>query len=130
MYTANPKIVSQAYPINQLSYSEAMELSHFGAKVIYPPTLQPLIENNIPLIIKNTFRPDDLGTIIKSNNSKKSNVIKGISHINNISLITLEGSGMVGVSGFSSRLFSALNKGNINIIMISQDHLNNQYVLG
>ena len=120
MYTANPKIVSQAYPINQLSYSEAMELSHFGAKVIYPPTLQPLIENNIPLIIKNTFRPDDLGTIIKSNNSKKSNVIKGISHINNISLITLEGSGMVGVSGFSSRLFSALNKGNINIIMISQ----------
>ena len=120
MYTANPKIVSQAYPIKQLSYSEAMELSHFGAKVVYPPTLQPLIENKIPLIIKNTFKPDDLGTIIKSNNSKKSNVIKGISHINNISLITLEGSGMVGVSGFSYRLFSALNKGNINIIMISQ----------
>ena len=120
MYTADPKIVSQAYPINQLLYSEAMELSHFGAKVIYPPTLQPLIENEIPLIIKNTFKPDDLGTIIKSNNSKKSNVIKGISHISNISLITLEGSGMVGVSGFSSRLFSALNKGDINIIMISQ----------
>ena len=109
MYTANPKIVTQARPIPKLSYLEAMELSHFGAKVIFPPTLQPLVEKEIPVYIKNTFAPQDQGTKIDSKISKQNGtVVKGISHIDQISLISLEGSGMVGIPGFSKRLFEVL----------------------
>ena len=119
MYTANPKLVSQALPISNLSYYEAMELSYFGAKVIYPPALKPIIDKKIPMIIKNTFKPDDQGTLI--NNANKSNqIVKGISHIDNVSLVTLEGNGMMGVPGFSNRLFLAISKKDINIIMITQ----------
>jgi aspartokinase/homoserine dehydrogenase 1 len=121
MYTSNPKLVKQATPINKLSYFEAMELSHFGAKVIFPPTLQPLVEKQIPVLIKNTFAPDDLGTRIDNSANDSSNgVVKGISHIGEISLISLEGSGMVGIPGFSKRLFEVLSVSNINIIMITQ----------
>ena len=121
MYTANPLIVSQAKPIPKLSYQEAMELSHFGAKVLYPPTIQPLIKKRIPVIIKNTFDNKSPGTIISSDSIiEEKNVVKGISHIDNVSLINIEGSGMVGIPGFSQKLFNALSSNNINIIMITQ----------
>ena len=96
IYTANPKLVKQAIPIDSLSYKEAMELSHFGAKVLYPPTIQPVMTKNIPVIIKNTFSKNDKGTLISSNSNYKS-IIKGITHIKNISLLTIEGSGMIGI---------------------------------
>lgn len=121
MFTANPKLVKQATPIEKLSYLEAMELSHFGAKVIFPPTLQPLIEKQTPVRIKNTFAPEDSGTLIDNSISEQNGaVVKGISHIDQISLISLEGSGMVGIPGFSKRLFEALSIAHINVIMITQ----------
>ncbi|MCI2228698.1 bifunctional aspartate kinase/homoserine dehydrogenase I [Polaribacter sp. MSW13] len=119
MFTANPSVVKQAFPITHISYQEAMELSHFGAKVIYPPTIQPVLKKEIPIVIKNTFKPEDVGTYITKETSNKKPV-KGISHIENITLITLEGSGMVGIPGFSKRLFEALSFHNINIILITQ----------
>ncbi|PKH51532.1 bifunctional aspartate kinase/homoserine dehydrogenase I [Tenacibaculum sp. Bg11-29] len=119
MFTANPSVVKQAFPIPQISYQEAMELSHFGAKVIYPPTIQPVLEKEIPIVIKNTFEPDNIGTLI-TKEAKSSNLVKGISHIENITLLTLEGSGMVGVSGVSKRLFETLSNQNINIVLITQ----------
>ena len=121
VFSANPKIVKNASPIAYLSYKEAMELSFFGAKVIYFPTLQPLIEDNIPVFIKNTFKPDEEGTCI-SNSTKLDNdeIVKGISHIENISILNFEGSGMVGVPGFSKRFFEVLSSNNINVIMITQ----------
>ena len=120
MYTANPRIVKQAISIDSLSYQEAMELSHFGAKVIFPPTIQPVMNRNIPITIKNTFSPSDKGTEISNTNNSRFNVVKGISHIQEISLLTLEGSGMIGSPGFSKKLFDVLSLNNINIIMITQ----------
>ena len=121
MFTANPTLVKQATPIEKLSYLEAMELSHFGAKVIFPPTLQPLVEKQIPVRIKNTFAPQDKGTLIDNSTSEQNGaVVKGISHIDQISLLSLEGSGMVGIPGFSKRLFEALSIAHINVIMITQ----------
>ena len=123
MYTAHPNLVSQALPIPFLSYNEAMELSHFGAKVIFPPTLQPLVEKEIPILIKNTFDAAAQGTNInKKGTSEGGNgtVVKGVSHIENVALINLEGSGMIGIPGFSKRLFECLSKKKINIIMITQ----------
>lgn len=119
MFTANPKIVKQAFPIREISYEEAMELSHFGAKVLYPPTIQPALRKEIPIRIKNTFEPEHFGTLI-SDNPKKNVAVKGISHIENISLITLEGGGMVGIPGFSKRLFETLSQQKINVIFITQ----------
>ena len=120
MYTANPRIVKQAISIDSLSYQEAMELSHFGAKVIFPPTIQPVMNRNIPITIKNTFSPSDQGTEISNTNNSRFNIVKGISHIQEISLLTLEGSGMIGSPGFSKKLFDVLSLNNINIIMITQ----------
>ena len=120
MYTANPKIVKQAQPIVTISYQEAMELSHFGAKVLYPPTIQPVLRKNIPIVIKNTFEPESEGTYISNQISSKDTIVKGISHIDNISLITLEGPGMIGVSGSSKRLFEVLSNESINVIFITQ----------
>ena len=122
MFTANPKLVSQAIPIPKLSYQEAMELSHFGAKVIYPPTLQPLIEKNIPIIIKNTFDKEAKGTLVNAKGAEtgEGTIVKGVSHIENVALISLEGSGMVGIPGFSKRFFECLSLKQINIIMITQ----------
>ncbi len=120
MFTANPKIVKQAQPIESISYQEAMELSHFGAKVLYPPTIQPVLKSNIPIWIKNTFEPDAYGTLISNNPDANANPIKGISHIDNIALLTVEGSGMIGVAGSSKRLFEVLSQENINVIFITQ----------
>lgn len=119
--TADPRVISKAYTIKMLSYSEAMELSHFGAKVIYPPTILPVYKKNIPVRIKNTMEPDAEGTLItESKLNGKELPIKGISSISNITLITIQGLGMVGVTGISARLFGALAKQNINVILISQ----------
>ncbi len=120
MFTANTKIVKQAHPIETISYQEAMELSHFGAKVLYPPTIQPILKLNIPIVIKNTFEPEAAGTYISSERNENENPIKGISHIDNIALLTLEGPGMIGVSGSSKRLFEVLSNENINVIFITQ----------
>lgn len=120
MFTANPRIVKQAQPIEKISYQEAMELSHFGAKVLYPPTIQPVLTKNIPILIKNTFEPNAEGTYISNESLFQTNPIKGISHIDKIALLTLEGSGMVGVSGSSKRLFEVLSNENINVIFITQ----------
>ncbi len=119
MYTANPHLVKQAFPIPHISYQEAMELSHFGAKVIYPPTIQPVLEKEIPIRIKNTFDPENSGTLI-SKITENGKPVKGISHIENITLLTLEGSGMIGVSGISKRLFETLSLHNINVVLITQ----------
>jgi aspartokinase/homoserine dehydrogenase 1 len=120
MFTANPKIVKQAHPIETISYQEAMELSHFGAKVLYPPTIQPVLKDSIPIFIKNTFEPQAYGTLISDSPGHSANPIKGISHIDNIALLTLEGSGMVGVAGSSKRLFEVLSNEAINVIFITQ----------
>jgi len=119
--TADPKKVEKAYAIENLTYSEAIELSHFGAKVIYTPTLRPVYKKNIPIIVLNTFNPALKGTVITSKSSVDNrSPIKGISSIDHIDLITLQGTGMVGVSGTSMRLFGALARKNINIILITQ----------
>ena len=119
MFTANPSVVKQAYPISEISYEEAMELSHFGAKVLYPPTIQPSLRKEIPIRIKNTFNPERAGTLI-CNHPKNGNEVKGISHIEDISLITLEGGGMIGIPGFSKRLFETLSQQKINVVFITQ----------
>ncbi len=121
MYTANPKLVKQAYPIEKLSYQEAMELSHFGAKVLYPPSVQPVLTLHIPIHIKNTSDPDAYGTLVtndKANGFTKA--AKAISNISNIALLTLQGTGMVGIPGFSKRLFETLAQEKINVIFITQ----------
>jgi len=120
MFTANPKIVKQAQPIATISYQEAMELSHFGAKVLYPPTIQPVLRKNIPILIKNTFEPEAEGTYISNQDISHANPVKGISHIDSITLITLEGPGMIGVAGSSKRLFEVLSHESINVIFITQ----------
>ncbi len=120
MMTADPRIVSNAKIIQNISYQEAMELSHFGAKVIYPPTIQPVMKKNIPTWIKNTFAPNDYGTLIEEKPQGNLNSVRGISSIAKISLLSLEGNGMVGVPGISKRLFEALSNEKINVILITQ----------
>ncbi|CAI8194483.1 MAG: Bifunctional aspartokinase/homoserine dehydrogenase 1 [Formosa sp. Hel1_33_131] len=121
MFTTNPKMVKNAKPINKLSYLEAIELSHFGAKVLYPPTVQPVLRKDIPLLIKNTLAPKDPGTLItKIVENGHQSPIKGISNINDVSLLTLQGNGMVGIPGFSKRLFETLAHSKINVIIITQ----------
>lgn len=121
MYTTNPKLVKQASPIVELSYQEAVELSHFGAKVLYPPTVMPVLKKQIPIVIKNTMEPEAIGTTITKNVKNDDNSpVKGISNIENIALLTLQGNGMVGVPGFSKRLFETLAQEKINIILITQ----------
>jgi bifunctional aspartokinase / homoserine dehydrogenase 1 len=119
--TADPKNVEKAYAIENLTYSEAIELSHFGAKVIYTPTLRPVYKKNIPIKVLNSFNPGSQGTIISNRASDdKKSPIKGVSSIDHIDLITLQGTGLVGVSGTSMRLFAALARQNVNIILITQ----------
>lgn len=120
MMTADPRMVKKAFALAELSYTEAMELSFFGAKVIYPPTMIPAFLKKIPIVIKNTFQPDYPGTVIKHAVSPSNLPIKGISSINDISIINLAGSGMVGKAGFSGRLFSLLVREQINVILITQ----------
>ena len=130
MFTTNPKMVKQAYPISKISYQEAMELSHFGAKVLYPPTVQPVLSLGIPIHIKNTMQPEDVGTIISNEHTQEMTPVKGISNISNIALLTLQGSGMVGIPGFSKRLFETLSQEKINIIMITQASSEHSICLG
>lgn len=120
MMTADPRLVANIKHIPQISYQEAMELSHFGAKVIYPPTIQPVMKKGIPVWIKNTFAPSETGTVIKNEATATGTTIQGISSMNNIVLLSLEGSGMVGIPGFSKRLFEALANASINVILITQ----------
>jgi aspartokinase/homoserine dehydrogenase 1 len=120
MMTADPRLVTRARVIEQISYEEAMELSHFGAKVIYPPTIQPVLEKNIPILIKNTFAPEAPGTRINDNGTRSERAVKGLTSIKDIALFTLRGSGMIGVPNFSYRLFKALAENEINIILITQ----------
>jgi aspartokinase/homoserine dehydrogenase 1 len=120
MMTADPRLVSSAYSINEISYEEAMELSHFGAKVIYPPTIQPVLEKSIPIHIKNTFKKDDPGTVIKKASQTNGHLIKGLSSIQNIALFNMSGSGMVGIPNFSHRLFRALSAAKVNVVLITQ----------
>ncbi len=121
MFTTNPKVVKNAKPIKKLSYFEAIELSHFGAKVLYPPTVLPVLSKQIPLLIKNTLAPEDKGTLITHLvKNRNPNPIKGISNINSIALLTLQGNGMVGIPGFSKRLFETLAREKINIIIATQ----------
>ena len=120
MYTANPKLVKQAKCISQISYEEAMELSHFGAKVLYPPTIQPVLGKGIPIAIKNTFDPENPGTHIAKNSNGNGKTVRGISHVGNISLLSLEGPGMIGIPGISKRFFETLSLKNISIVMITQ----------
>ncbi|MCW3466872.1 bifunctional aspartate kinase/homoserine dehydrogenase I [Chitinophaga nivalis] len=129
MMTADPRVVSQALPIAHISYVEAMELSHFGAKVIYPPTIQPVMEKRIPIWIKNTFAPNDYGTLIQDS-AERSYPVTGISGIQHIALLTLEGSGMVGIPGFSKRLFEALLRERINVILITQSSSEHSITVG
>jgi len=119
MMTADPRWVPNAKIIPSISYQEAMELSHFGAKVIYPPTIQPVLNKNIPVWVKNTFAKDDHGTVIEDKPTQ-GNIITGISSISYLSLLSLEGSGMIGIPGFSSRLFAALANAQVNVILITQ----------
>ncbi|GAB5563067.1 MAG: bifunctional aspartate kinase/homoserine dehydrogenase I [Winogradskyella sp.] len=121
MFTTNPKLVKQAAPITRLSYQEAVELSHFGAKVLYPPTVMPVLKKNIPIVIKNTMEPEAIGTTITEDDQLNGDSpVRGLSNIDNIALMTLQGNGMVGVPGFSKRLFEALAQEKINIILITQ----------
>lgn len=118
--TADPRKVNNAFPVLNLSYEEAMELSHFGAKVIHPPTMYPAMVKQIPIRIKNTFNPNFVGTIIGAKNTDFRFRIKGISSIDEVSILRVQGPGMVGVAGIAKRLFGSLAVAGINIILISQ----------
>ncbi len=120
MYTANPKIVKQAKTIPHISYEEAMELSHFGAKVLYSPTIQPVLSKGISIVIKNTFVPEAEGTLITKNQNEKGKTVRGISHIGDIALLSLEGPGMVGIPGISKRFFEVLSQEEISVVLITQ----------
>ena len=120
MFTTNPNLVKHAAPIVELSYQEAVELSHFGAKVLYPPTVMPVLKKQIPIVIKNTMEPEAVGTTITQEVASNGSPVKGISNIDHIALLTLQGNGMVGVPGFSKRLFETLAQEKINIILITQ----------
>lgn len=120
MMTADPRMVKKAFSLPELSYTEAMELSFFGAKVIYPPTMIPAFLKKIPIVILNTFDTAFGGTYIKHDCGPSNLPIKGISSINEVSILNVEGSGMVGKAGFSGRLFSMLAREQINVILITQ----------
>ena len=129
--TADPRVISAAYTITELSYVEATELCNFGAKVVYPPTIYPVCHTNIPILIKNTFNPDGAGTIIKQEvSTPQCKAIKGISSINDTSLITVQGLGMVGVIGVNYRIFKALAKNGISVFLVSQASSENSTSIG
>ncbi len=118
--TANPKYVKEAFVLPEITFQDAIEMSYFGAEVIHPYTTLPAIEKNIPIRIKNTFNPSAPGTLISANGKKTNRPITGIASIDNVALINIEGSGMIGTPGMASRVFVALAREGVNIIMISQ----------
>ena len=120
MMTADPRFVRNVRQISHITYREAMELSHFGAKVIYPPTIQPVMAKGIPILVKNTFDPAHHGTLIEAESTGEKQMIRGITSIDQVTVLSLEGSGMVGIPGFSKRLFDALSRAAINVILITQ----------
>lgn len=120
IYTANPRVVKQAKIVKHINFQEAMELSHFGAKVLYPSALAPILPKGISLIVKNTFEPDAEGSLVSAVGSTDPNPVRGITNIDNLALLTLEGPGMVGVAGISKRLFEVLSLEDINVIFITQ----------
>ncbi|MHA8066492.1 bifunctional aspartate kinase/homoserine dehydrogenase I [Aquirufa sp. ROCK2-A2] len=120
MMTADPRKVSSAFTIPFISYAEAMELTHFGAKVIYPPSLQPAFAKNIPIRVLNTFNPSFNGTVVSREATKTPYIITGISSIDHLALVNLQGSGMIGVAGVSAKLFTVLSREKISVILISQ----------
>ncbi|NDV59292.1 bifunctional aspartate kinase/homoserine dehydrogenase I [Bacteroides sp. 519] len=128
--TADPKVISSAYTIDELTYVEAMELCNFGAKVVYPPTIYPVCHKNIPILIKNTFNPEGNGTMIVQKPKSEGKAIKGISSINDTSLITVQGLGMVGVIGVNYRIFRSLAKGGISVFLVSQASSENSTSIG
>lgn len=119
--TADPRIIPTAYTIEQLSYAEAMELCNFGAKVIYPPTIYPVCQKNIPIYVKNTFYPENRGTLISKDAAKSERPIRGISSVNSMSMVTVSGSSMVGVIGVNRRIFTTLANGGISVFMVAQN---------
>ena len=128
--TADPRVISAAYVIPELSYVEAMELCNFGAKVVYPPTIYPVCIKNIPILIKNTFNPDAPGSIIKDVVKDDKRSIKGISSIKGTSLITVSGLSMVGVIGVNRRIFTCLAENGISVFMVSQASSENNTSIG
>jgi len=129
--TADPRVINSAYVINELSFVEAMELCNFGAKVIYPPTIFPAYHKNIPIVIKNTFNPGARGTLIHCNPTpQEGKAIKGISSINDTSLVTISGLGMVGVIGVNKRIFKALADNGISVFIVSQASSENSSTIG
>ena len=118
--TADPRIIPNAFPIDALSYAEAMELCNFGAKVVYPPTIYPVCSKDIPILVKNTFRPDAKGTVISNKAEQSNRPIRGISSVNDMSMVTVSGSAMVGVIGVNRRIFTTLADGGISVFMVAQ----------
>ena len=129
--TADPKIINSAYVIDELSFTEAIELTNFGAKVIYPPTIFPVYHKNIPIYVKNTFRPEAKGTLIRDiQPTRNGQIIKGISSISDTALITIQGLGMVGVIGVNKRIFTALADNGISVFIVSQASSENSTSIG
>lgn len=129
--TADPKIINSAYVIDELSFTEAIELTNFGAKVIYPPTIFPVYHKNIPIYVRNTFHPEEKGTLIRDiKPTRNGKIIKGISSINDTALITIQGLGMVGVIGVNKRIFSALADNGISVFIVSQASSENSTSIG
>lgn len=128
--TADPKVINEAYTIKRLSYVEATELCNFGAKVVYPPTIYPVFKANIPIAIKNTFNPEGEGTIICAESTSEGRLIKGISSINDTSLLTVQGLGMVGVVGVNHRIFRALADADISVFFVAQASSENSTSIG
>jgi len=118
--TADPKLVSNARTLPQISYVEAMEISYFGAKVIHPNTIEPAVTKGIPVRVKNTFNPSGAGTTIVDTVSNDQNLVKAVTAVSNVALITLSGAGMAGTIGVAAQVFSKLANVGVNIIMISQ----------
>ena len=129
--TADPKVISTAYPISELTYIEAMELCNFGAKVIYPPTIYPVCHKNIPIWVKNTMNPQAQGTcVMQQRNDPEGKAIKGISSINDTTLLTIQGLGMVGVIGVNRRIFTSLAENGISVFLVSQASSENSTSIG
>ncbi|MFW6101071.1 MAG: aspartate kinase, partial [Bacteroidota bacterium] len=129
LYTADPRIVPDAFCIEELSYEEALEMSYFGAGILYPPAVLPALRSNVPIQIKNSFYPNEKGTRIERY-AKDERIVKGISCVKNISMVTLIGGGMVGVAGIASRTFTCLSENRINVIFISQSSSEHSICIG